>query len=54
MLRKMMQFVKDEEGVTMVEYALVLGLVAVAAIVAWTTLGTKVGTTVTTATSKMP
>ena len=32
----------DEEGLTTVEYALLLALVAIAAIVAWTTLGKKV------------
>jgi pilus assembly protein Flp/PilA len=54
MVKRLMSFVKDEDGVTMVEYALVLGLVAVAAILAWTNLGSKIGTTLTTATSKMP
>jgi Flp pilus assembly pilin Flp len=54
MLERLIGFVYDEEGVTMVEYALILGLVAVAAILAWTNLGSKVGTTVDTATSKLP
>ena len=31
---------EDEEGLTTVEYALLLALVAIAAITAWTTLGT--------------
>ncbi len=39
-----MNFLKDEEGVTAIEYALIAGLVAVAAIVAWTNLGTSVST----------
>lgn len=34
---------KDEDGLTSVEYALLLALVAVAAIGAWTTLGGTVG-----------
>ncbi|MFO8081535.1 MAG: Flp family type IVb pilin [Armatimonadota bacterium] len=38
---------KDEEGLTTVEYALLLALVAVAAIGAWTALGTSVNGTVT-------
>jgi pilus assembly protein Flp/PilA len=45
---------KDEEGLTTVEYALLLALVAIAAIAAWTTLGGRVSTTVTTATSSLP
>ncbi|RQW82763.1 MAG: Flp family type IVb pilin [Methylococcus sp.] len=41
----MKSFWKEEEGLTMVEYALVGALVAVAAITAFTTLGTKVAST---------
>jgi pilus assembly protein Flp/PilA len=48
------QLWKDEEGLTTVEYALLLALVAIAAIAAWTTLGSRVSTTVTTATSSLP
>lgn len=44
---------KDEEGVTTVEYALLLALVSIAAILAWTNLGTKVSTTASSATSAM-
>ncbi len=33
---------KDEEGATMAEYALVLTLIALAGILAWTTLGTNI------------
>ena len=44
----------DETGLTTVEYALLLALVAIAAITAWTTLGGRVSTTVTTATSSLP
>ena len=32
---------RDEDGLTTVEYALLLALVAIAAIAAWTTLGRK-------------
>jgi pilus assembly protein Flp/PilA len=39
----------DEDGLTTVEYALLLALVAIAAIAAWTTLGGKVNSTVTSA-----
>ena len=45
---------KDEEGLTTVEYALLLALVAIAAITAWSTLGTRVSSTVTKATSSLP
>jgi pilus assembly protein Flp/PilA len=45
---------KDEEGLTTVEYALLLALVAIAAITAWTTLGGRVSSTVTKATSSLP
>lgn len=44
----------DEEGLTTVEYALLLALVAIAAITAWTTLGSRVSTTVSSATNSLP
>ena len=48
------QLWKDEEGLTTVEYALLLALVAIAAIAAWTTLGQRTSNTVSTATSSLP
>ena len=45
---------QDEEGLTTVEYALLLALVAIAAITAWTTLGTRIRTTVSRATASLP
>lgn len=45
---------KDEEGLTTVEYALLLALVAIAAITAWSTLGSRVSSTVSAATSSLP
>jgi pilus assembly protein Flp/PilA len=45
---------KDEEGLTTVEYALLLALVAIAAITAWSTLGGRVSGTVSKATSSLP
>ena len=45
---------KDEEGLTTVEYALLLALVAIAAITAWTTLGSRVNSTVTSVNGNMP
>jgi pilus assembly protein Flp/PilA len=44
----------DEEGLTTVEYALLLALVAIAAITAWSTLGSRVSSTVANATSSLP
>ena len=44
---------RDEDGLTTVEYALLLALVAIAAIVAWTTLGSKVNNAVTNAGSSI-
>ena len=44
----------DEEGLTTVEYALLLALVAIAAIAAWSTLGQRTSLTVSTATSSLP
>ena len=46
-------FWKDEDGLTTVEYALLLALVAIAAILAWTTLGQKVNNTVTNASASL-
>jgi Flp pilus assembly pilin Flp len=37
---------KDDEGATMAEYALVITLIALAGIVAWTTLGGNIATKV--------
>lgn len=42
MLRKLTRFIKEEEGVTMVEYALILALVAIVAIGAWASLGESI------------
>lgn len=43
----------DEAGLTTVEYALLLALVAVAAVGAWRILGTSVNTTVSRASSEL-
>ena len=45
---------RDEEGLTTVEYALLLALVAIAAITAWTTLGSRVSSTVTSVNGNLP
>ncbi len=44
----------DEDGLTTVEYALLLALIAIAAITAWTTLGKQVKNAVTTASGSLP
>ncbi|MBI3907002.1 Flp family type IVb pilin [Pseudomonas sp. GL-RE-26] len=37
------RFIKDEDGLTVVEYAVAGGLIAIAVVGAFTTLGTEVG-----------
>ena len=41
-MERIKRFLRDEEGATMVEYALMVGLIAVVCIAAVTTLGTTV------------
>lgn len=48
------QLWRDEAGVTTVEYALLLALVSIAAITAWTVLGQRVSNTVTSVNSVLP
>ena len=45
-MKTLMGYWKDEEGLTTVEYALLLALIVVVAITAWTALGTGVNSTV--------
>jgi len=47
MHRYVIAFLRDEEGLTMVEYAVAGGLVTLAAVAAFTTLGTNVTTRIT-------
>ncbi|RJG09763.1 Flp family type IVb pilin [Pseudomonas cavernicola] len=42
-----MKFMKDEEGLTIVEYAVAGGLITLGAVVAFVTLGTNVNTAIT-------
>ena len=44
-MERIRRFLKEEEGVTMLEYALIAALVGVAAILALTNLGTKLSST---------
>ncbi len=50
-MSKVIQFIKDEEGASMAEYALLLGLITVAIATVITTFGTKLRTVVTNATN---
>ena len=50
-MNKLVQFLKDEEGASMAEYALLLGLITVAIATIVTAFGTKIGTVITNATN---
>lgn len=47
------RFIKDQSGATAIEYGLIAALVAVAAITAMTTLGTKLTSTFTAVSDKL-
>jgi pilus assembly protein Flp/PilA len=51
--QKIRHFLRDEEGLTMVEYAVAGSLVTVAAAAAFTSLGDAVASAITTMISKM-
>lgn len=48
------RFVREEEGVTAIEYGLIAGLIAVAIITVLTGLGTKLATVFSTVTNALP
>jgi pilus assembly protein Flp/PilA len=48
-----MEFLKDEEGVTAIEYGLIAALIAVAIIVGVTAVGTSVNSTFTEVSTKL-
>ncbi len=52
MLEMVRSLWKDEEGLTTVEYALLLALLVVAAIGVWTAFGAKIRNTVTASTNE--
>jgi pilus assembly protein Flp/PilA len=54
MLNLLKKFVKEEEGATMVEYGLMVGLIAVVCILAVTTLGTTIRDLFTDVTEALP
>ncbi|GAC1507266.1 MAG: hypothetical protein NVS1B14_12260 [Vulcanimicrobiaceae bacterium] len=47
MLQNISKLVRDDEGATMVEYGLIVALIAVVCIVAVTLIGTRLNTTFT-------
>lgn len=51
---KLMKFLRDEDGVTAIEYGLIAGLIAVVIIGAVTGLGTKLGLIFTAITNAIP
>ena len=53
-LNSLSALVKDERGVTALEYGLIAGLVAVAIVTSVTALGAKLTTTFTTITAALP
>lgn len=47
MKKQIMKFLRDEDGLTMVEYAVAGGLITLGAVAAFTTLGTSVSGKIT-------
>ena len=54
MLKKILDFFKDEEGATMVEYALMLALIAIICIAAVALIGTGASEVFQSAADKLP
>lgn len=54
MTKHIMNFLKNEEGVTALEYGLIAALIAAVIVGAVTTLGTKVQSTFSTIAGSMP
>ena len=50
-MNKLVNFIKDEEGASMAEYALLLGLITVAIATVVTAFGAKIATSITNATN---
>ena len=53
MRTNLIQLVKDESGATAIEYGLIAALIAVAAITAWTAVGTSLSATFNNVAGKM-
>lgn len=52
-MKKIMAFIKDEEGASLIEYVLLAALIGVAAIAAMNAVGTKSSTALQNAADKM-
>jgi len=52
-MEKIKRFLKEEEGVTAIEYGLIASLIALAIIVGVTAVGTNLGTTFTNVSSHL-
>jgi len=46
-MKTLMAFLRDEQGLTMIEYAVAGGLITLGAVVAFTDLGSAIGTKIT-------
>ena len=53
-MKSLVHFLKDEEGASMAEYALLLGLITVAIATVVTAFGTRISGVVTNATNALP
>ena len=53
-MKKLLGFLKDEEGATMVEYALMVALIAIVCIAAVTLLGSRASQTFSSAAASLP
>ncbi len=53
-MKKLMNLIKGEEGVTAIEYGLIAALIAVVIIAAVTAVGTSLNTTFTTVSGSLP
>jgi len=53
-LQRMLAFLRDEEGASAIEYALLVALIALAIVAGATTLGTRIGAMFTSAADQLP
>jgi pilus assembly protein Flp/PilA len=53
MFRTLRRLCRDEAGTTAIEYALIAALVSIAAVAAFTAVGTQIGTTINSVAEKM-
>ncbi|MEO8619213.1 MAG: Flp family type IVb pilin [Sphingomicrobium sp.] len=52
-MRRLFNLIRDERGATAIEYGLIAALIAVAAITAMTSIGTKLGDTFNNVSNKL-